>query len=36
MKTCQTCQGWGSIPDPNRPGQYQPCPACKPQPQPSR
>lgn len=34
MKTCQICLGWGTIPDPEKPGKYVPCPDCKPQPAP--
>lgn len=23
---CGTCSDWGTVPDPDRPGQYKPCP----------
>lgn len=36
MPTCPRCHGWTTIPDPDRPGKYLPCPDCtKPKPQPA-
>lgn len=34
-RTCPRCHGWGTIPDPEWPGKYLPCPDCKPRTKPA-